>query len=378
MELLQAMTGQPGYLKAGFFGFTKAGKTWTAMLLAVGTRKFFEHDGPIAMFDTEGGSDYIGKRVKEQTGKDLLVLKGRSFDQLRDVGKECISSGVSVLVVDSITHVWRELMEAYCEKRRINSSLMPISAIMEIKKLWAPWPDFYLTSPLHIIVCGRGGHEWEMREDEESGREVLTKTGTKMKVETEFGFEASLLVEMERINEQATGISRRATIIGDRFGVIDGRSQENPTFEFFLPHLELLKPNGHIPVDVTSRSDPDVDESGSGWSREKKQRVIFAEEIQGELVRKFPSMSASDKAAKSSLVWGIFGTRSWTAVENLRSDILKQGLSVLREFLADELSMEDFFAQPEPDPSCLTTLYRSRQPGPETESKHVALHQPAA
>jgi hypothetical protein len=340
--LLQEASAVPAYLKAGFLGFNKSGKTWTAMLLAIGTRKLFEMDGPIAFFDTEGGCDYVAPIIERETGKKMLRVKSRLFDDLLETGKECEQNNISVLIVDSITHVWREIMNAYLAK--LNEMLIAkgkqprnrftLQDIMKIKEIWARWPDYYLNAPFHIIICGRAGFEWDMVENDETGMKELTKTGVKMKVESEFGFEPSLLVEMERIqniNGNGPKLVRRATILGDRFGVIDAKVCDNPTFEFFLPHVELLKAGEHSPVKTETGSQPDVDESGdTEWSREKKSRVILCEEIQGLLVERWPGQTADAKKAKADMIFKLFNTRSWTKVESMPSDDLREGLDRLR------------------------------------------------
>jgi hypothetical protein len=142
---------------------------------------------------------------------------------------------------------------------------------------------------VHIIICGRAGYEYDMELNEETGRKELVKTGIKMKTEGEFGFEPSLLVEMEReqLPDGKGGfrLQRRGTVLGDRFGVIDGATTLDPTFDFFTPHLALLKPGAHAPIDTAVKSDVGVDDEGNdGWSRERKTRTILCEEIQGELV----------------------------------------------------------------------------------------------
>src|SRR6185503_10075486 len=97
--------------------------------------------------------------------------------------------------------------------------------------------DFYLNSKLHIIICGRAGFDYDYEENEETQRKELIKTGIKMKTEGEFGFEPSLLVEMEAVQNLAQGggrgkknaapkagvsVTRRAVVLKDRFSVIDG------------------------------------------------------------------------------------------------------------------------------------------------------------
>ena len=53
---LDELESEPGFLKGGFLGETSSGKTTTAMMLAIAVRRHFKLDGPISMFDTEGGS----------------------------------------------------------------------------------------------------------------------------------------------------------------------------------------------------------------------------------------------------------------------------------------------------------------------------------
>jgi hypothetical protein len=343
MALLQRLGMGQGFLKAGFLGFPASGKTWTAMLLAVGLKRYLKIPGPIAMYDTEGGSEFVAPTVKKETGVDLMGVKSRAFDDLLGLTREAEGEGVSVLIVDSITHVWRELCLAYMKrlndqlvaKNRRPKNRMDIQDIMAVKEIWADWPDLYLNSKLHIIICGRAGFEWDMETNEETGKKQLVKTGVKMKVESEFGFEPSLLVEMERVQDmeaEKASLIHQATILKDRFNVIDAKTCANPGFDFFLPHIKLLVPGAHSPIDTSVKSDVHVDEDGNPeWQRERRERVILCEEIQGLLVKYYPGQSAKDKAAKTELVEKAFGTRSWTKVETtLPSGQLRMGLEHIK------------------------------------------------
>jgi hypothetical protein len=349
MALLTKLGSGQGYLKAGFLGFQKSGKTYTAMLLALGTRALLKLKGPLGMFDTEGGSEYIGARVKAETGQEIVGIKSRSFDDLLQVGKECIQAGVSILIVDSVTHVWRELCDAYLKqvneaKRRAYEAkgwrFAPKTALEfqdwnQIKGRWSAWTDFYLNAPIHIVICGRAGYEYDMSTNEDTGKKELVKTGIKMKTEAEFGFEPSLLVEMERVQspngEGGFRLGRQATVLGDRFGLVDGKTAVDPTFEFFKPHVAALTAGAHVPIDTRTKSDLGVSEEGdTEWAREKKARVILCEEIQGLLVSAIPGMGAEDKKRKADLMQQVFGSRSWTAIEGMDSEKLRKGLDRLR------------------------------------------------
>jgi hypothetical protein len=167
------------------------------------------------------------------------------------------------------------------------------------------------------------------------GIPTVWKTGVKMKTESEFGFEPSLLVEMERVQTGADGklqsrITHRATVIKDRFGALDGKECDNPSFEFFKPFVERLNPGAHVSVDTTRQTDLAVNEAGdAAFHAERKHRAIFCEEIQGALLASFPGQSADEKKAKASLIQRLFNTYSWTAVESMDSAKLKAGLDAL-------------------------------------------------
>jgi hypothetical protein len=346
---LTKLTNEAGYLKAGFLGFAKSGKSFTAAKLAIGTIKLFKLDGPVALFDSESGSNFISEMVKAETGKDLMGVRARSFDSLMQFARDCIAEKVSVAIIDSITHPWVELCDSYLAQlndSRKAKGWAPLQKLefaqwASIKKIWEQWPNFFLNSPLHVILCGRAGYEWEMTTNEETGRKELEKTGIKMKTEKELGFEPSLLVQMERdqVPDGHGGFKmvHIATVLGDRFNVIDGATATNPDFGFFQPHVEKLRPGAHAPVDVVSKTATGATVEGGDWDREKKLRTILCEEVQGAIVSKYPGQSAEDKKQKADLLQLTFNTRSWTKVESMTSDQLRDGLTRLRKHLGIDL-----------------------------------------
>jgi hypothetical protein len=344
-KFLRPMTNGPGYLRVGLQGKGGSGKTRTAAELAIGVREYFKLPGPIAFFDTEPGAGYIAPLVRKRTGLDLLVHDGRALDDLIEMAKDCAEHGVSVFIVDSVTHVWREACQAFIDK--INSGYarkgwskridkLEFQHYAPIKRKWGEWTDAFLNLSLHIIVCGRAGDEYAYEENDD-GKKELRVVGTKMKAEAEFGFEPSLGVEMLREQVPAKSgrgfeIVRRAVVIKDRFGVMDGHNCENPTFDFFRPHVELLRPELHRPIDTSPKTQYDVDAGGDDeWARERRARDIACEEIQGLLISAYPSGAGADKKAKLDALEQHFNTRSWTKLERQTSSgELRAGLERLR------------------------------------------------
>lgn len=368
---LKRLGGGQGFVKAGFLGFQGSGKTYTSVLLAAAIRKQFGLKGPIALVDSENATAYVAPLVQELTGMELVGDRTRDFGQLVELGQECVKEGVSVLVADSMTHFWRSLCAGYLagvNEARVRKGSNPRSRLEFqdwgiLKDQWARWTDLYLNAPLHIIICGRAGYEYDMEKNEETGKNELMKTGIKMKTEGEFGFEPSLLVQMEveQVPDKEDGGGfrqiRSCVVLKDRFGVIDGshfqfRKGANHLEEMlavanaFGPHINMLKPGAHSTVVTQASAIPVSEEGDVEWARERKSRTILCEEIQGCIVSAIPGQSAEEKKRKADLLQKIFGTRSWTAVESMHSGQLREHLGKLKT----ELGIVDPLA-PKPAPS---------------------------
>jgi hypothetical protein len=339
MALLKKLGGGQGYLKAGLLGFNKSGKSWTAALLACGTWKYFGKKGRIAIYDTETGAEYLVPMIRKEYGDEPLGISSRSFDDLMAVTRELQEN--DIFLADSITHPWRELCDSYLEqvnearskKKLPRRNRLEFQDWNPIKAKWAEWTDWYLNSKVHVIICGRAGFEYENEVNEETGKRELQKTGIKMKTESEFGFEPSLLIEMERVHPAGDLVTfvRRATVIGDRFNKIDGAVCDNPTFEFFKPHMDMLTPGAHTPVITQHRTDLQVDEAGDvEYQRTRREREILCEEITGVLTDAYPSQTGADKQSRQRLLHDAFTTYSWTKIQGMDPARLREGLANIR------------------------------------------------
>lgn len=136
----------------------------------------------------------------------MLVAKTRAFKDLLEVVKDAEQS-CSVLVIDSISHVWMELVEAYMKKK--GRDRLAVWDWNPIKTEWRQFTDLYLCSKLHIVLCRRAAFTYDEWLNEKGEKEII-KTGTKMRVESDFGYEPSLLFEMERIQPEPTRRKRKA------------------------------------------------------------------------------------------------------------------------------------------------------------------------
>ena len=329
MSMFQKTEMKQGFLKAGMYGDPKSGKTYTASLVALGLHKMIQSKKPITFFDTETGSEYVLPTLFKPAGVELQSIKSRSFSDLMAATREAMEIS-DILIVDSVTHVWKELMEAYKTKKGIDR--IELQDWQVLKKEWSAFTDLYLNCKLHMIVCGRSQDTWDY-ETNERGKRELTKTGTKMATEKNLAYEPSLLIEMEKVSEKDTGfLIPRAWVLGDRFSKLDGKCFDRPTFQTFLPHIEMLNLGGeHVGID-TERSSEALFHPDSADSRYEygKKKDIAVENLHNEIDRRWSGQSVEQKNARLDVLNALFGTASKTAVENMPLNILEKGLERLR------------------------------------------------
>lgn len=345
------------HAKVGIYGGAGTGKTRTAYEIAIGIIKESKLTKPVVFFDTEKGSDWILPLFKE-AGIQCLVKKSRTFKDLMEA-ITLAEKNASVMIIDSISHVWRELTDSYLaqfNQDRFNalvrksgeenarkwfkkSNQLQFEHWNVIKPTWGKFTEKYLRSELHVIVCGRSGDTYEYQEAE-NGKKELIKSGTKMATEKELAYEPSLLIEMQR--RIFDGKERLVAVIEkDRSDKINGQEFPLPTYKDFKPHFDFINIGGvNKQVDFHENPSSTLFENqtlgdDNEFAAEKKKREIYCEEIKGLLELKIPGVTAEAKKQKNELINQVFETLSWTKVESMNSDKLKQGLDTMREKLKD-------------------------------------------
>jgi len=292
MELFKDAEIEMCYLKAGLYGEAGTGKTWTSSLIAIGLHKHIKAKKPVFFLDTETGSDFV-LHVFEKEKVKLKVAKSRAFKDLLQSIDEAEKSA-SVLIVDSITHFWNEMLSAYQKENKL--SRITLRHWIPLKQTWREFTDRYINSSLHIIMAGRSAFIWDDVEDEEGVKE-LKKVGTRLRAEVETAYEPSLLVEIERLRKTSkTGSAwtHRAWVIKDRFDAINGDHFDNPTFESFLPHIKLLNLGGkHRAVDQNRTSEEMFEGHTTGEAKFRKAKILI-EKIENGLNQIYPGQTKKD------------------------------------------------------------------------------------
>lgn len=320
----------PTHLKAGIFGFAGSGKTFTAAKIAIGLHQRIKSDKPVLFIDTETGSSYV-KKLFDEAKIPFLGIKTRAFVTLMAGMREAVEGG-NILLIDSITHFWQEIMRAYLRKNGLTR--LRLRDFVPLKEEWSVFPTLYLNSPIHIIMAGRAGYDWgEENDDEEEGKKKLVKTGTKLKAEGDLGYEPTLLIEMEQVhidNSIGSGFINRAFIIKDKFNVLKGQSFDMPDFKDFAPHINLLNIGGTPPKIDVETSSAEMMTSHQGVAKRLRERDILLEELFGEMPLRFNSRTDDGKKAGANFLRETFGTLSQIGISNMSNEKIKEGLDKLK------------------------------------------------
>jgi len=327
MSLLKKATMGTAYAKIGVFGFAGSGKTRTSFEIALGLAVKSKQKA-IAFFDTEKGSDFMIP-LASKAGVELFVHKGKSFKDMLAFLKEAQSAGIEVVIIDSISHIWRDLCDSYLKTKGRKYFTMMDWGIL--KGQWKDYTDLYINSPIHILMLGRAGNEYETNTNDDTGKQEMVKSGTKMKVEGETGFEPDLLIEMERV-ETKDGIINRAWIVKDRTDTMNGKCFDNPKFTTFKPFFDFLNIGGtHSGIPQESTTTQIFDKPDWSYEERKKRKEIAIESIQEALtLGDLEGRSADATKKRTEILLKHFGGSGKTHIENLKLEDLEAGLNSLK------------------------------------------------
>ena len=346
----------PAFAKVGIYGGPGTGKTRTAYEIAIGLIKEYNLKKPVAFFDTETGSNWILPLFKKE---NILcgVKKSRTFIDLMNA-IDFSEKYASILIIDSISHVWRELIQSFLDQHNEDRKKLLINKYGKdwtdknfkksnqlefqhwniIKPMWGKFTERYLNSQLHCIVCGRAGDIYEYQENE-SGKKELIKSGTRMATEKELSYEPSLLIELQRRYIEGKD-HLFAVIEKDRGDKINGKEFELVKYSDLKPHFDFININGNNKETDFNKNSSKTLFSGNTmepedeFSVEKRKRTEISEEIEGIIKLYLPGQDIESKKKKLEILQKICGSTSWTKIQNSSSDLLMQWLEKIKnEFL---------------------------------------------
>ncbi len=354
MSMLKKASNNMAFAKVGLYGSAGSGKTRTAAEIAIGIVQATGDKKPVGMFDTEPAAAFIVP-LFEKAGIEFMVYdESRAFKDLIDFTEEA-TNACSVVIVDSITHVWRDLQESYLarineqrrEKNKYKLSALEFQHWGPIKRQWADFTDAYLSSKVHFIVCGRAGGVYEYQEKNDgSGKKELITVGTKMATEKEMGYEPSLLIEM--VQERNDGrIVNTAIVQKDRADVLNGAEIPFPNYDKLKKHFDALNIGGKHFSSMRQRDSRELfnEDGEDNQGAELRRKEVALDEIREEMLRHCGhGQDAGTKAAKSQLLEDVAGTRSWEKLASMRLPDVQQ----VRNALWMKTRGHEYGATPEP------------------------------
>ncbi len=332
-EIFDNLENTKPFLKLALEGFAGDGKTYTAAEIAIGVHKLIKSNKPIAVVDTEKALSKI-KFKFDEAGISVKTTSARTLATLNAIINMCSDQGYAdVLIIDSITHIWEDFLEAYKTDKKRQALQFQDWGILKPK--WKKeFSTPFVDAKCHIIFTGRAGYEYSTEVNEETQKREIYKSGIKMKAETETQFEPDVLVHMEKvvnILDKKKEIYRTATILKDRTTLIDGKSFNNPTFDDFYPCINRLL-EGTL-KEVHGVILPDTfKEFESRYSENVKIKEQCIADIDGCFALIGLGTGSADKQTKAWIIKNAFGTHSIESAVSAGIDSFERGTRIIKSF----------------------------------------------
>ena len=214
------------YLRCALFGPSGSGKTMTALRMAKGIAEKMETS--VAVIDTEARS---ASKYADRFSFEVDNLQKKAIDNYLASMNEAREAGYKVLVIDSLSHAWRELTEEVDRITQASNSKNSILSWGKVGPKQKRLIEAILNYPGHIIVTMRSKTEWVIGEGK-NGRSAPEKLGLAPEQGKGIEYEFDLLVEMNQ--------NHHATITKDRTGKYQDETIEKPGEDFGIALYEWL------------------------------------------------------------------------------------------------------------------------------------------
>jgi hypothetical protein len=203
-------TKEQAKLRLSIFGPSGSGKTYTALRLATGI------GGPIALIDTERGS---ASKYADRFEFDALTLPQNDINTYCTAIAAAGREGYNVLIIDSLTHGWRELLAEVDRLAKSKYRGNTWSAWSEGTPKQTQLVDALLDFDGHIIATMRTKTEWSIETDDR-GKTKPVRIGLAPEQGKGIEYEFDLLMEISP--------DHIANVIKDRTGKYQDQVIDKP------------------------------------------------------------------------------------------------------------------------------------------------------
>lgn len=251
-------TKEKAKLRCAIFGPSGAGKTFTALRVASGI------GGKIAVIDTERGS---ASKYADRFNFDALDLPAKDIDTYV-AGIAAAAGQYDVLIIDSLTHAWQELLAEIDKLAKAKYRGNTWSAWSEGTPMHRKLVDALLDFPGHIIATMRSKTEWTT-EQGNNGKSKPVRVGLAPEQGKGIEYEFDLLVELN--------VDHVANVIKDRTGKFQDQLLEMPGEDFGKQLVEWLS-DGAAPKETPKPQAADAE------SVKKLRQLITQASIEDDVV----------------------------------------------------------------------------------------------
>ncbi len=243
-------TKEQSRLRLALFGPAGSGKTFTALRLATGM------GGSIAVIDTERGS---ASKYADRFAFDVLELPAFTIEVYCDAIRA--AAGYNVLIIDSLTHGWRELLAEVDKLANAKYRGNTHSAWSEGTPKQKQLVDAILQFDGHIIATMRTRTEWTVTKDDR-GRSTPQRVGLAPEQGKGIEYEFDLLMELSP--------EHVACVIKDRTGKFQDKLIDKPGEDFGAELAAWLK-DGVPPREPVPTPQPQAEPSTTAMAPQQAE-----------------------------------------------------------------------------------------------------------
>lgn len=213
-------------LRLALFAPSGGGKTFTALQIAKGIVSRI--GGSIAVIDSENGA---ASKYADRFEFDVDELDDKTIQSYIAKMKVAAEGGYKVLVIDSMSHAWKELLEAVDKIAQARYRGNTWSAWSEGTPLQNELIETILKSPCHLIATMRSKTEWSISKNDR-GKDVPTRVGLAPEQGKGIEYEFDMLIEMTT--------DHIANVIKDRTGKFQDQIIDKPGVELGQAIIDWL------------------------------------------------------------------------------------------------------------------------------------------
>lgn len=208
MGMFQKATKAKSKLRLALFGVSGGGKTYSALRLAKGI------GGKIALIDTEHGS---ASKYADRFDFDVCDLEKPTINNMLMCMEQ--AKGYDVLIIDSLTHAWNELIQEVDKIAKAKYGGNSWSGWADGNKKQTELINAILSFPGHVIATMRVETNWTTTVNDK-GKMMPIRIGEAPKQGKQIEFEFDMLMQISQ-DHQAVVLKDRTGKYQDECFIID-------------------------------------------------------------------------------------------------------------------------------------------------------------